>query len=269
MKAIALFVAVAAAIGAGVFWSGAYDISSTDQHLAPTYWLLDTGMRRSVALRAKSIDVPPLEDAVLVRRGAASFRRDCVQCHGAPGVAPEPFALGMTPAPANLVHTARTWAPAELYWTIKHGIKMTGMPAWTFRIDDAEIWSIVAFMRTLPALSPDAWRELSEASSVPAPRAASVDGAPDAARGKRAIHQYACATCHAIPGIVGANAPVGPPLDRMATRTFIAGALPNTRANMVRWLRAPQAVSPASAMPDLGVTERDAADIAAYLATLD
>jgi cytochrome c2 len=102
-----------------------------------------------------------------------------------------------------------------------------------------------------------------KAAAQPAP-----DAAPDAARGRKAIHQYACVTCHAIPGIVGPNAPVGPPLAAIGTRGFIAGVLPNTPQNMVRWLRHPQAVNPRSAMPDLGVTERDAHDIAAYLSTL-
>ena len=95
-----------------------------------------------------------------------------MQCHGAPGIAPEPFALGMTPVPANLAYTARTWRPAELFWTIKQGIKMTGMPAWAFRMDDDEIWAIVAFLRVMPALSPEAYRRLAEhaATKQQAPR---------------------------------------------------------------------------------------------------
>ena len=68
--------------------------------------------------------------------------------------------------------------------------------------------------------------------------------------------------------MVGAAAPVGPPLDGIGTREIVAGTLPNTTGNMVRWLRAPQELNPLSAMPDLGVTERDARDIAAYLSTL-
>ena len=91
---------------------------------------------------------------------------------------------------------------------------------------------------------------------------------PDAERGKTAIHQYACVTCHAIPGIVGSNAPVGPPLAGIGTRAVIAGVLPNTGDAMIRWLRSPQSIRPQGAMPNLGVTEQDAADIAAYLATL-
>jgi mono/diheme cytochrome c family protein len=258
---IAMLLAAAAA-----FYAGVYDISATDQHLAPTYWLLDSGMRRSVRQRAADIAVPDLARPAQIERGLALFRQHCVQCHGAPGAAPEPFALGMTPAPANLAHTAREWAPAEVFWVVKQGIKMTGMPAWKYRMLDEDIWAIVSFMRELPGLSPEQYRALK------APRVTAVEPAapevPDAGRGRKAINQYACATCHRIPGIVGANAPVGPPLERIGARGLIAGALPNTPENMARWLRHPQAVNPKSAMPDLGVSERDARDIAAYLATL-
>lgn len=260
--------AIAGVAGGFVVVSGLYDISATDQHRAPTYWLMEIAMQRSVRARGSRIDVPPLDDPAKIERGLALYRQHCVQCHGAPGVAPEPFALGMTPNPANLAHTAREWRPADLYWVISQGIKMTGMPAWEFRIGDDDIWAIVAFLKQLPTLSPQRYR------AMQAPAALSADdfGTPshpgDADRAKRAIHQYACATCHRIPGIVGASAPVGPPLDRIGTRAVIAGVLPNTELNMVRWLRSPQQVKPHTAMPSLGMTERDARDIARYLSHL-
>jgi mono/diheme cytochrome c family protein len=265
MRLVAGATGLAIAATAAVFYAGVYDISATDQHLAPTYWLLDTGMRRSVKQRAAEIPVPDLNQPGQLPRGLALYRQHCVQCHGAPGVAPEPFALGMTPAPANLVYTARQWSPAEVFWVVKEGIKMTGMPAWKYRLADEDIWAIVSFVRELPKLSPEDYlsRKTERAkAAVPAASAA------DAGRGRKAINQYACVTCHEIPGIVGANAPVGPPLTEIGTRGFIAGVLPNTPENMVRWIRRPQAVSPRSAMPDLGVTEQDARDIAAYLSTL-
>jgi mono/diheme cytochrome c family protein len=267
MKVLAALTLLVIATAATVFYAGVYDISATDQHLAPTYWVLDVGMRRSVRQRAAEITVPDLGQPGQIERGLALYRLHCVQCHGAPGVAPDAFALGMTPAPANLAYTAREWQPAELFWVVKEGIKMTGMPAWKYRMPDEDIWAIVGFMRELPKLSPEEYRARKaqdQAAGEPA-----MPGAADAKRGKRAIDQYACATCHEIPGIVGANAPVGPPLKEIGTRGFIAGVLPNTPQNMVRWLRYPQAVNPKSAMPDLGITERDARDIAAYLSTLN
>ena len=95
-----------------------------------------------------------------------------------------------------------------------------------------------------------------------------VSAAPDAERGRRAIAQYACIACHEIPGVIDRGAAVGPPLDGVGARQFLAGVLPNTPENMVRWLRSPPAVNPRTAMPELGLSERDARDIAAYLSTL-
>jgi len=86
--------------------------------------------------------------------------------------------------------------------------------------------------------------------------------------GKQVIQQYGCASCHTIPGILGANALVGPSLEHIASRMYIAGVLPNTAENMRRWLQDPPAVDPLTAMPNLGVTEADARDMAGYLYTL-
>ena len=90
----------------------------------------------------------------------------------------------------------------------------------------------------------------------------------EVARGKRLITTYGCGTCHETPGVAGAHGMVGPPLTKMARRTVIAGLLPNTPANMIRWLQQPQSVVPGNAMPNMGMSDRDARDLAAYLATL-
>jgi mono/diheme cytochrome c family protein len=259
-------VLVALVAGAAAFVRlGLYDISATDQHLAPTYWLLDTAMKYSVRRRGAGIHVPPLGEPAQLRRGGALYRAHCLQCHGAPGVSPEPFALGMTPAPVPLVHTARTWPPAQLFWVVKEGIKMTGMPAWKYRLADDDIWAVVAFLPAMAAMTPAQYSELKLQQVKTDPE---IPAIPDADRGRQAINQYACVTCHAIPGIVGPNAPVGPPLAGVASRAMLAGVLPNSAENMVRWLLAPQEVAPLTAMPNLRLSERDARDIAAYLATL-
>jgi len=82
------------------------------------------------------------------------------------------------------------------------------------------------------------------------------------------ITQFGCAACHTIPGIKGAKGNIGPPLIRFGDRTYVAGMLRNTPPNLVRWIREPQAVVPGNAMPNMGVSEADARDIAAYLYTL-
>jgi cytochrome c1 len=86
--------------------------------------------------------------------------------------------------------------------------------------------------------------------------------------GRLVILQKNCGSCHTIPGITGAQGVVGPPLYFFSRRTFIAGELPNTPENLALWVRSPQSVNPKTAMPDLGLSEQEAKDVAAYLYTL-
>jgi cytochrome c2 len=94
-----------------------------------------------------------------------------------------------------------------------------------------------------------------------------MQGNPE--RGRLALTQYACHACHMIPGVTGSEVFVGPPLKGIAGRKYIAGRLPNTPANLVRWIRDPRQLDPLTAMPTLGVTEADANDMTAYLLTMD
>ncbi len=96
--------------------------------------------------------------------------------------------------------------------------------------------------------------------------AAMTGGEPS--RGPDAILRYGCANCHSIPGVAGARGQVGPSLEGIASRAYLAGKVPNEPKNLIKWIREPQEVSPGTAMPQLGVTEQDGKDIAAYLYTL-
>ena len=98
------------------------------------------------------------------------------------------------------------------------------------------------------------------------PYAVAVDG--NATHGKQLIEGYGCGSCHTIPGIHNGNGMVGPPLLSFSRRTMIAGELPNTQANLVRWIEHPTQVEAHTAMPDLGLNDDQAYDIAAYLYTL-
>lgn len=104
------------------------------------------------------------------------------------------------------------------------------------------------------------------------PEAGGLAGDPhsigDPAKGQALIKKLGCGSCHDIPGIMDAHGMVGPPLGHMASRQYVAGLLRNTPDNMVHWLRFPQRVVPGNAMPDLGISDSDAHQIAAYLATL-
>ena len=298
--ALLLVTVISFIAGAALFvYFGIYNISALKQHTMPVYNLLEYAMRRSVLVRADEIKVPDLTGKERIRSGAMHYQGHCLQCHGAPGVAPHALAFGMTPEPVNLVSTAREWEPDQIYWVIKHGIKMSGMPAWKNRLSDEEMWDIVAFIEAMVYMSPIEYAALrkelpqthahgkthgaagtignavapSAAASMPAPTPAD-DPNPTSLIGnkkvgRQLIGQYLCATCHEIPGVTGASRHVGPPLNGIANRRYIAGVIVNNPENMVRWLMNPQQIDPLSAMPDLGVNEQDARDMAAYLYTLD
>jgi cytochrome c2 len=90
----------------------------------------------------------------------------------------------------------------------------------------------------------------------------------DPGRGPALIRRYGCSACHVVPGVRGADGKVGPSLEGIAGRVYLAGRLPNTPDNLLKWIRDPQGIERGNAMPNLGVTESDARDIAAYLYTL-
>lgn len=124
----------------------------------------------------------------------------------------------------------------------------------------ARVWLAIGALLALAA--PAACRD----ASAREPRYVVVDG--DAARGKKAIETYGCGSCHTIPGVGDADGKVGPPLVFWSKRTYIAGEVPNTPDFLIRWIEVPQAIEPGTAMPNLGVPEGSARDIAAYLYTL-
>jgi cytochrome c1 len=87
----------------------------------------------------------------------------------------------------------------------------------------------------------------------------------DARHGREVIEAVHCGACHTIPGVPGAHGVIAPPLTDFAARTFIAGELPNTAANLIAWVRDPRSIEPSTAMPAVGLGDRDARDVAAYL----
>ncbi|HEV7992738.1 MAG TPA: c-type cytochrome [Gemmatimonadaceae bacterium] len=107
----------------------------------------------------------------------------------------------------------------------------------------------------------------SRTAEADAREAAEMTGG-DPSRGPALMRKYGCQSCHTIPGVVGADGLVGPPLAGIASRSYIGGVLPNAPDNMLRWIRDPRAVDPLTAMPNTGVTPSDARHIVAYLYTL-
>jgi cytochrome c553 len=152
-------------LGAGALLfvaAGLVPVAADKGHWPITRALLQFAMERSVATRSLPIDVPPLDDPALVRKGAGHYANGCMPCHGAPGSARPVIPRRMLPEPPPLVRTlaAGGWSPKELFWIVKHGIKYTAMPAWPAPDRDDEVWAMVAFLERLPGLSPAEFRRL-------------------------------------------------------------------------------------------------------------
>ena len=156
-----LIVMVAALAGsAGFVYSGIYNVGADVPHGKVVGRLLSTTSRASVQRRAADIDVPELSDDTLRLAGANDFEAMCAGCHGAPGQEPQAIGRGLNPAPPDLAESAARMTPAELFWVTKHGIRMTGMPAWGATHDDDALWPVVAFMTALPQLDADGYKTL-------------------------------------------------------------------------------------------------------------
>lgn len=145
----------------GAVWLGLPDVAATTPHWSVTEWVLATAMERSVRRRARAISMPgDLDDPARIRAGASAYDDMCAACHGAPGAAVDAAAEGLLPRPPELDEEAAEWSAAELFWITKHGVRMTGMPAFGPTHSDREIWDIVAFLRELPGTSASEYRSL-------------------------------------------------------------------------------------------------------------
>jgi cytochrome c553 len=217
LVATALIAATAALLFA---WSGIYNVAASRGHWAVVDWFLAFGMRHSVAPRARFVDAPPpLDNPDLYILGAAHFHSGCAWCHGAPGQPINPLARQMLPPPPDLAHVQAQWNDRELFWIIRHGIKYTGMPGWVPDHRDDEVWAVVAFVRQLPTLNPEAYRALALGGLPIGPSSgrelATIDAWPSGAN--------ACARCHGAEDRRPASALV--PSLHGQPREFLAGAL--------------------------------------------
>jgi len=171
-------VLVAIAIGFGIFaWSGLYNIGADDHHYPPTLKILTMLRDRSIHVRSEHIKVPNLNDPQLILKGAGQYAAMCTQCHLRPGVKNSELREGMYPQPPNLSQTH--FDPQDAFWIIKHGIKMSAMPAWGMAgHDDPTIWSMVAFIEKLPGMTPAQYKAIvakappDEDMDMPAPTSA-------------------------------------------------------------------------------------------------
>jgi cytochrome c553 len=220
---VAAVVATVAGLAAALFllaWSGVYNIAASRGHWAIVEWLLAFGMRNSVELRAHFVGTPPnLGAPDLYTLGAAHFYSGCAYCHGAPGMPLPLIPKHMLPPPPDLAVAATQWKDRELFWIVMHGIKYTGMPAWAAQRRDDEVWALAAFLKQLPRLDAQRYRELAFGGlevAAPAGRDIATADAAAAAVG-------ACARCHG--GERGRPASALVPVLHGQPRAFLAAAL--------------------------------------------
>lgn len=152
--------AILTATGAVVFYlaSGAYDFGADSPHWKVTRAAIEAFRDHSIDVRAQEIVVPDLKDDQMVSKGAGQYAAMCVNCHLAPGMKDSEIRSGLYPQPPNLSELRVD--PKRAFWVVKHGLKMSGMPAWGLGHDDEALWSIVAFVTKLPGLSEDHYKQM-------------------------------------------------------------------------------------------------------------
>ena len=144
--------------GMTFIYSGGFNVAADVPHSRPVLAIMNMARERSVSVRSRAIPVPDLNDPQLVLKGAGQYAAMCTNCHLAPGMGDSEIRPGLYPRPQNLSRTRLD--PREAFWIIKHGLKMTGMPAWGSSHDDPTIWSMVAFLQRLPDMTPAQYRAI-------------------------------------------------------------------------------------------------------------
>ncbi len=168
--AVRLLIVVVLLIAAGLafIFSGFYDVAADAEHTNPVQWVLRTTQSRSVHRRAEEVRPPAWvanPSPAALRTGLGHYNAMCVTCHGAPGVTISEIGQGLNPIPPEL--SGRTGDDAgETFWVVKHGIKMTGMPAFGLTHSDEELWAIVAFVQKMPDLTGEDYQKMAVEAGV-------------------------------------------------------------------------------------------------------
>jgi mono/diheme cytochrome c family protein len=155
-------VVLSGALGAALFVaSGFYNIGADDHHTKVVLALITQLRDRSIEARLGSIKPQLTATPAMIKSGAEHYAALCVGCHLAPGVAKSDLRAGLYPHPPSLAQED-IQESRRAFWIIKHGIKMSAMPAWSKTLDDAAIWDVVAFVRKMPSLTPEDYQQLAQ-----------------------------------------------------------------------------------------------------------
>jgi len=146
-------------LGIAVIAFGLFNVAADAPDSGLTKLVVGMARERAIDARADDIKVPPLSSSQMIVEGAGHYDAMCTGCHLAPGMKDNEMRPGLNPKPPALAMLPSE-EPAEQFWVVKHGIKMTAMPAWGLTHSDQEIWNIVAFLQKLPKLSPQGYQAL-------------------------------------------------------------------------------------------------------------
>ncbi|MGA7329231.1 MAG: cytochrome c [Rhodomicrobium sp.] len=166
LAVIGVLAIAAAAAGAIYFFGGFYNVAALEPDNKFAAWIIGHVREASIERRAPT-PPPGLDDPTTIQAGARAFAaRGCVTCHGAPGADWAKFSEGMRPDAADLNEVAKMQSVGEIFWVIKNGINMTGMPSFArINVDDGEIWKIAAFVKKFPSVSPENYKTWSAATN--------------------------------------------------------------------------------------------------------
>lgn len=160
-SALAVFVIACLAFWAIVL-SGRVDVSADGDHWTLTESALATIRQNAVAREALSVEdaTSKLDQTGEPHAGIIAYEDMCASCHTPPGGSPTPLAQGLNPSAPDLADVAAIRSPEELFWITKHGIRMSGMPAWGTTHDDEELWPIIALITRFPDFTDDEYDNL-------------------------------------------------------------------------------------------------------------
>lgn len=178
IKIILILALLGLITGSAVIYSGIFSIAADVPHTKIVYWVLEQVRERSISRASADIEVPSLDSADMLISGGVDYEQMCSTCHLKPGQKESDIRKGLYPQPPNLSlaeheeehgdEVDETTEAQKMFWTIKHGIKASGMPAWGLTHDDESIWAMVVFIKNLPDLTEDQYQVITASELIEA-----------------------------------------------------------------------------------------------------
>jgi hypothetical protein len=160
MKPLLIIIILIIVAGALFLFTGLYNVAADRKSFPLIEGALEIISSQSVSLHSNSITVPSLKDSASYIVGFGYYVFNCIICHGAPGINRSSISQGLNPEPPSLVESDIAPLPKKVFWIVKHGIQMTGMPSFGKTTSDKELWNIVAFINRMHTLKESDFKAL-------------------------------------------------------------------------------------------------------------